>query len=85
MVYIEVVVNSKDRRKLKRKFPYMVEVKRMFVKPYDYYYDRQTDMDQWCNEQFGKGNWGRDGAFWYVSIYKFKLSEHKNWFSLRWL
>ena len=74
-------MNSKDRRKNKRKFPYTVETKRLFVNPY---YARQTEIDQWCNKQLGKGNWKRDSSAWYINIYKFKSDTHKTWFMLRW-
>jgi hypothetical protein len=84
MVSDEVVMNSKDRRKNKRQFPFTVETKRLFVNPYDDYYDRQTEIDQWCNKQLGKGNWKRNSSVWYINIYKFKLEKDKIWFALRW-
>ena len=79
-------MNSKDRRKLKRKFPYTIEMKRLFITKSDNddLYDRLSEMDQWCDKQFGKGKWDRDSRQWYVNLYKFKLSEHKIWFVMRW-
>ena len=57
----------------------------MFTRPAsDDLYDRLSEMNQWCNKQFGKGKWDRDGSKWYVNLYKFKLEKDMLWFILRW-
>ena len=76
-------MNSKDRRKHNRKFPYTVEMKRKF-EPSNRFYDQLSEVDQWCNNQFGKGNWDKSNRSWNNRTYKFKLEKDKIWFILRW-
>ena len=71
-------MNSKDRRKHNRKFPFSVEIKRDFM--HDPSYD---EIDLWCNERFGKHKW-ENHSKWYFHTYKFKLEKHKTLFILRW-
>lgn len=61
-------MNSKDRRKHNRKFPYTFEVKRKFD-PSTRLYNPLSEIDQWCDNQFGKGNWDKNARHWY-SLYK---------------
>ena len=75
-------MNSKDRRKHNRKFPYTFEVKRKFDP--SKLYVQISEIDQWCDNQFGKGNWDKSNRNWYKRTYKFKLEKDKIWFILRW-
>jgi hypothetical protein len=80
-------MNSKDRRKHNRKFPFTVDIKREFPPvsqrvPESYY--KYGDIGIWCDEQFGKKNWERQNATWYHHTYKFKLEKHMLWFMMRW-
>lgn len=84
MVCIEVeLMNSKERRKHTRKFPYAAQLSRQAKGDYNIISYTHTEMAAWCNEQFGKNNWKVESD-WYFHIYKFKLEKHKTWFTMRW-
>ena len=91
-------MNSRDRRKNRRQFPFNVKITRSYhnsiitphtttisnVEDEDYDAVAARAMDKWCNKQFGKGKWQRHNC-WYFYKYKFKSGEHKSWFALRWV
>ena len=70
-------MNSKERRKLRREYPFTYT--RMGIFSLD---DLHKSV-AWCDAQFGKKNW-RCTGYW-GTTFKFKEEKHLTWFSMRWM
>ena len=68
-------MNSKQRRKFKREFPFEGII-------YNMSFDVWDEVLIWCNNQFGKKNWSRTG-YW-GTIFKFKKEKDLTWFLMKW-
>ena len=70
-------MNSKQRRTISRKFPYIATYtpKNVYI---------ANEVYDWCNNNFGN-NWTRKYE-WQdnLLVFSFTKPEHRNWFIIRW-
>ena len=76
-------MNSAQRRRARRGFPYVVVVR---AQEYKRYFEHDNRVDQgraWCRRQFEKGSWlYREG--WDHAEFKFAREQDAVYFSLKW-
>lgn len=72
-------MNSKQRRILKRKFPYTTVYKTTSQHPIP------AEIYKWCDNTFGEDNFIKQYDWWQNELtIRFAKSEHLNWFLIRW-
>jgi hypothetical protein len=71
-------VNSAQRRKLRRQYPYIASI--------IYYSSSRHRRIEWCKSNFKKGSWyARSGVRWWGGYYiHFKNQSDFSWYILRW-
>ena len=84
-------MNSRQRRKIKREYPYIREFIRTvdgerssFDEWIDLLYTMQTEAIPWCNQYFGKKTCIFKGDLSSFSL-RFRDEKAYNWFLLKWL
>lgn len=84
-------MNSKQRRTLKRKYPYVLEFTRPVIRTeedrenwFDFFDKIASESTVWCREKYGKGSYKLAGDYTSFSI-RFTSEKQYHWFILRWL
>lgn len=76
-------MNSLQRRKSKRKFPYSIK---LVATPHEQYFvhdDRVTDAYTWCKDNF-KDKFNLE-TYWNQAEFKFVTEKDAVYFALKWL
>lgn len=77
-------MNSKARRKIRRKFKHQVELPMLDHSQWEQRWQTLTDRHKWLEKNVGNRNvtWMMDT---YYKTYSFKDARTATWFKMRWL
>ena len=77
-------MNSSQRRKNQRNFPFVVSIGATSYERYIYHDKKMEDAQAWCKKKFKKDSW-HSIRHWDHSEFKFTKDKDAVFFSLRWL